>query len=344
MPRAAHRHGFTLMEVIVAVAIVAVMAGALTPVIFRQLNEARRDATSTELAAVQDGLLDFYEDTGRFPTEAEGLAALVTDPGVAGWQGPYVEGGQERLQDAIRSDAFGQDYVLDLAPTLSGGGTADILVVSGGIDHAITSGRLNRPWDLAADTDDLYIAVSAGPVQREKVAGSLAELEALATACRQHYRDRAAFPAAPADLTGDYLDAGYQNAALSDQWNTAYRLQNLGGTAPSLRVYSFGPDRQDDGGADDDLAVDISSIPPGREATLYELEIAQAALNAQPTLVLAGGWAGNIRLLLGLAGAFDLDGWGRSYGVNVASRTIYSPGPDGVAATVTDNIPAGVGP
>ncbi len=151
-------------------------------------------------------------------------------------------------------------------------------------------------------------------------------------------------PAAPVDLAGAYLDAGYQNAALIDGWNTAYRFVLVGGTSPSLRVISSGPDRQDDAGGDDDLVVTVSSVPPGRETSLQELAIAQAALNGQPGLVLAGAWAGGIRASLGLAAAFDADGWARSYQVNVASRTIYSAGPDGNAVTVVDNLPAGVGP
>jgi type II secretion system protein G len=339
-----NRRGFTLIEVIVAVAIVAVMAGALTPVVFRQINEARRDATSSELAAVQRGLLDFYEDTGRFPSEAEGLAALVADPGVGGWQGPYVEGGAQRLVEAIAADAFGRGYVFDATPTVVPAGSVDLLVVSAGVNGLVDAGRLNRPWNLALASDDLYVAVSAGPVLREKVAQTQAELEALAAACRARYRDLAAFPAAPADLVGTYLDAGYRNAALSDGWNTAYRFVVVGGSAPSLRVVSSGPDRQDDAGGDDDLVVVVSSVPPGRETTLQELEIAQTALNNQPGLALAGTWVGGIRPALGLAAAFDADGWARSYQVNAASRTIFSAGPDGNAVTVVDNQPAGVGP
>ncbi len=339
-----YRRGFTLIEVIVAVAIVAVMAGAITPVVFRQFNEARRDATSSELSALQRGLLDFYEDTGRFPSEAEGLTALAIDPGVVGWQGPYVEGGGQRLVDAVAADAFGLAYVFDAAPTVVPAGSVDVLVVSAGVNRLVDAGRLNRPWNLALESDDLYAAVSAGPVLRGKAAETQAELEALAAACRARYRDLAAFPAAPADLAGAYLDAGYQNAALIDGWNTAYRFVLVPGPAPSLRVISSGPDRQDDAGGDDDLVVLVSSVPPGREASLQELAIAQTALNNQPGLVLAGPWAGGIRVALGLAAAFDADGWARSYQVNIASRTIFSTGPDGNAATVVDNLPAGVGP
>lgn len=333
-----------MLEIIVAVAIVAIMAGSVTPLVYRQITAARRDATLEELAALQRGLLDFYADTGRFPSEAEGLAALVVDSGATNWQGPYVDGGSEQPTAAVATDAFGLTYVYDVAPSVAPSGSVDVLVVSGGVDRLVNAGGLNSTWNLTTAGDDIYAAVSAGPVQRDKVAATQAELEALASACRRYYGDRAAFPAAPADLAGDYLDAGYLNAALIDGWNSAYRFVGSGGSAPGLRISSDGPDRQDDAGGDDDLQVIVSSIPPGREATMNELAIAQIALNGQPSLILAGAWAGNIRLQLGLADAFDLDGWGRSYQVNLASRVVLSAGPDGNAATVLDNLPMGVGP
>ena len=326
-------------------AIVAIMAGAITPVVFRELNEARaRRHGRPNWRRSRVACCDFYEDTGRFPTEAEGLTALVVDPGLAGWHGPYVEGGQQDLQDAIRTDAFGQNYVLDAAPNLVGGGTVDVLVVSAGINHLLDAGRLNQPWDLGADTDDLYVAVSAGPVQREKIAESLAELEALAAACRNHFRDRAAFPAAPADLAGQYLDPGYRNAALVDQWNTAYRLQLAGRRGPDPAGLQLRPRprrrrrrRRRPDGRREQRAAGPRGVP---------LRTRDRADRAQrPARPGAGRRLGRQHPRgPGPGAAFDLDGWGRSYGVNVASRVIYSPGPDGVGATTADNLPPGVGP
>jgi len=340
------RSGFTLMEIIIAVAIVAVMAGALTPVIHHEINVARSEATSRELSLLKGGLLKFYEDTGRFPTEAEGLAALVADPGANNWQGPYVSGGQSNPLAAIGSDAFGEAYVYDLNPNVNAGGI-DLLVASPGPDHNQDAGSLNNAWDVVANTDDLFSLISAGPVIRTKESDSLVELEAIAEASRNYFQDNAAFPASLGDLTGGYMDAGYQNEAHIDAWNTNYRLVEFGaGPATNLRIYSFGPDRADDGGGNDDIAVVVSSVPPGRKTTTFELEIAQAALNANPTLPLVGPWVGptGIRGQLGLTDIFDLDGWGTAYGVNAVSRVIFSAGPDGNGATVADNVPVGVGP
>lgn len=347
MSRSKHAGGFTLMEIVIAVAIVAVMAGALTPVVYKQMNAVRSEATSKELDQLKDALLEFYEDTGRFPTEGEGLAALVTDPGVNNWQGPYFSGSQQELTAAVSSDAFNRDYVYDIAPRVSPPTSVDLLLASSGANRTLDMGRLNRRWNLAADEDDLFALIATGAVNRAKEGDSRSELEDVAEACREFFTDNAAFPGALADLSGTYLDAGFQNENLRDAWNSDYLTRLLGAApSPSLLVYSSGPDQQDDRGSDDDLGILVSSIPPGRRTATFELEIAQAALNAQPSLPLGGSWSGasGIRGQLGLTANFDLDGWGTSYGVNASARVIFSPGPDGSAATVGDNIPLGVGP
>ncbi|MCP4571191.1 MAG: prepilin-type N-terminal cleavage/methylation domain-containing protein [bacterium] len=338
-----HRRGFTLMEVIVAVAIVAIMAGAVAPVVFKQINNARSAATLDELSSLETALVDFYDDTGRFPSEAEGLAALVVDPGLAGWEGPYLQTPSGNPADMVASDAFGRPYIYDLAPATTPAGAADLLVASVGANLGPDGGNLNANWDLNDLQDDLLALVNAAQVDRANRGEVAGELEALAAACRDYFRENAAFPGALADLDGDYLDQGFSGDAFRDAWGTDYALYQFAGLPVVLRVSSLGPDRTDDNGGDDDLVVLISSAPPGREKTETELAVAQAALDANTALVLTGAW-GTDRAALGLGAGFDLDGWGLGYGVNAVSRYVYSAGPDGNAATTTDNIPTGFGP
>lgn len=339
------RDGFTLLEVIIAVAIVAIIAGAITPLAFRELMAAREDATRIELATIEDALLAFYEDTGRFPSEAEGLGALLADPGVAGWEGPYVDAKAGNPLAELGTDSFNRTYLYDLAPVTVPAGAADIVVASGGRDLAITAGSVGGAWTVDPPSDDLLALVSRGPTDRAKSRDADAELNALAEAARAWFEDHAAFAANLALLVPSYLDAGVDGGGLVDPWNRPY-LQTItvgGANPPRLNLRSSGPDRQDDNGGDDDISLDVSSVPPGRKATLWKLEIAQTALNSSPTLVLTGLWS-NDRGALGLTPAFDLDGWGRPFAVNAAARAVYSAGPDGNAALVGDNLPAGVGP
>jgi general secretion pathway protein G len=163
------RGGFTLVEVVVAVAIVAILAAAVTPLAFREMSRAREDATLDELASLRQGLLDFYEDTGRFPSEAEGLGALVADPGVSGWQGPYVGGGDGLPLAEATTDAWGGTYLYDLGPVTVPAGAADVVVASGGIDGLVTFGAVGGTWTIDGAGDDLLSVVAAGPVNRDKV-------------------------------------------------------------------------------------------------------------------------------------------------------------------------------
>lgn len=342
--RPAGRAGFTLIEIIVAVAIVAVLAGAITPMVFNELMQAREDATEGELTAVAGGLVDFYTDTGRLPTEAEGLGALARDPGVTGWQGPYVKANRGDPVDEVGTDGFGNAYVYDLAPSTSPANTADAVVVSAGRDGTLEAGNLGGTWQLAGVGDDLVQAVTVGPVDRVKLAEARSEVLALATAVRAYYNDHTAFPASVALLIPDYMDQGVAGGALIDPWNQGYLVsaQPAGGAVVVLSIRSQGPDRVDDGGAGDDIAVTVSNASLGREITTWKQDTAQAAVNNSGH-VMVGAWPAN-RAALGLPATFDLDGWGQPFLVHAGANMVYSAGPDGVAGQVLDNVPAGVGP
>jgi Type II secretion system (T2SS), protein G len=57
-----------------------------------------RTLTSNRIRMAQVALHAYAEDCGRFPTKEQGLAALCTNPGIAGWKGPYLT--MEDLTDA----------------------------------------------------------------------------------------------------------------------------------------------------------------------------------------------------------------------------------------------------
>jgi general secretion pathway protein G len=344
--RCGDRSGFTLIEIVIAVAIVAILAGSITPLVFRELERAREEATLTELTALRDGLLEFYDDTGRLPTETEGLAALVNSPGATGWAGPYVGGETGDPVVAATTDTWQNTYQYDLSPTTVPAGTTRALVASAGGDRTLTMGSVGNPWTLTGSGDDLHVLVTPGTLERSKLREAQQEMAAIGDAGRRYFADRAAFPASAADVTDSYMDPGVNGGAFVDPWNVAYELSvDLAGTQPpDWVIRSFGPNRVDNGGGGDDLNLNISSVPPARETTLYRLEIAQLILNRDPVLALTGNWSATDRAALNLAAAFDNDGWGREYRVNVGSRMIFSTGSDGVAATTADNIPPGVGP
>src|SRR4051812_7443440 len=64
---AGRRRGFTLAEILVSVAIIAILAAAVIPTVYGRIRSARADGDIAELQALQNGILLFYRDVGRYP-------------------------------------------------------------------------------------------------------------------------------------------------------------------------------------------------------------------------------------------------------------------------------------
>ena len=85
--------GFTLVEMLVVLAIIGLLVGLVAPRVFGQLAEAKVRTAHIQIESFKNALDLFYLDAGRYPTTQEGLQALNTRPAnVAGWGGPYVKG------------------------------------------------------------------------------------------------------------------------------------------------------------------------------------------------------------------------------------------------------------
>jgi hypothetical protein len=206
------------------------------------------------LNAIASGLVDFYEDTGRFPRENEGLRALVSNPGITSWLGPYMGGGVGVLVEQIEKDEFGEAYAYDYEPDVSPSTAADVLVVSSGQDFNFTSGSVGNTWSLNSPGNDLFVVVTAGPVNREKIRDCHSELEAIAEASREYFDSNGSFPNSSTELLGGYLDAGIDGDAFMDPWNIEYVFDssNSPSSSSSLIIMSLGPNRESDSGDLDD--------------------------------------------------------------------------------------------
>jgi general secretion pathway protein G len=104
--------GFTLIELMIVVVILGLLATVIMPRILDRPDKARRDVAKAEIRTLQSTLALFKTDTGRFPTTAEGLQALVTNPGIPN----YDSGG---YLDSYPRDPWGNPYVY-LCPGLNG--------------------------------------------------------------------------------------------------------------------------------------------------------------------------------------------------------------------------------
>lgn len=97
--------GFTLVELLVVLAILTLLIGLVGPRVMGQLRGAKSKTAAVQIADLEKSLELFKLDVGRFPTNQEGLDALVTRPTAAsGWNGPYIRG------SVVPVDPWGNPY------------------------------------------------------------------------------------------------------------------------------------------------------------------------------------------------------------------------------------------
>lgn len=84
--------GFTLIELMIVVVILGLLATIVMPKILNRPEQARRVKAKVDIRNIQSALAYFRTDVGRFPSTSEGLEALVTNPGIQGYNSDgYLE-------------------------------------------------------------------------------------------------------------------------------------------------------------------------------------------------------------------------------------------------------------
>lgn len=104
-PRFSISKGFTLLELLVVVAIIGLLAGYVGPKYFGQLGKAEVKAARAQISALEKALDHYRLDTGHYPTTEQGLVVLIKKPAgeSSKWAGPY-------LQKDIPLDPWGKPY------------------------------------------------------------------------------------------------------------------------------------------------------------------------------------------------------------------------------------------
>ncbi|MGC3965584.1 MAG: type II secretion system major pseudopilin GspG [Rhodocyclaceae bacterium] len=98
------RSGFTLLELLVVVAIIGLLAAYVGPKYFSQLGKSEQSVAKAQIEAFAKALDTYRLDVGRYPTTSEGLSALLNKPASANrWNGPY-------LQKDVPLDPWGKAY------------------------------------------------------------------------------------------------------------------------------------------------------------------------------------------------------------------------------------------
>src|ERR1700758_950796 len=98
--------GFTLIELLVVLAILGMLAAIAVPQVLKYLGRAKDDVVKVQEQALGTSLDLFLLDVGRYPTDQEGLQALVQAPaGLGQWHGPYMTKKNSLI------DPWGRPYV-----------------------------------------------------------------------------------------------------------------------------------------------------------------------------------------------------------------------------------------
>jgi general secretion pathway protein G len=132
------QRGFTLLELLVVLAILGLLIGLVAPAALRQLGSAKEKIAYQSIERLA-GVLDIYKvDVGTYPTTEQGLLALIARPsGVTLWRGPYLKG------DKVPEDPWGRAFIYhnpsqragheydlySLGPTGQAGGTSESAMI-----------------------------------------------------------------------------------------------------------------------------------------------------------------------------------------------------------------------
>lgn len=110
MSRYNNRRGFTLIEIMVVIVILAMLAAFVGPKLLGRTDEAKVKTTRIQVKGLESALKLYKLDNGTFPTTEQGLSALVTKPTVGVVPKSYREGGYLESK-SVPKDAWGNDYI-----------------------------------------------------------------------------------------------------------------------------------------------------------------------------------------------------------------------------------------
>ena len=97
--------GYTLLELLVVMGILAVLTAIATPQVMSYFNKAKSESVQLQIQNINTALELYYMENGTYPSSDEGLRALVEAPADAPrWSGPYLK------QTQALTDPWGHPY------------------------------------------------------------------------------------------------------------------------------------------------------------------------------------------------------------------------------------------
>ena len=100
-----NQRGFSLIELLVVIIILGLIAGLVGPRLFGRVGQSKQAAARAQIELFGAALDQYRLDVGAYPPAAAGLQALVQNPNVPNWNGPYLK------KPAVPLDPWGRAYV-----------------------------------------------------------------------------------------------------------------------------------------------------------------------------------------------------------------------------------------
>lgn len=139
------KRGFTLIEIMVVIVILALLAALVAPKLMGRTDDAKIGTTKTQIKQIETALKLYKLDNGVFPSTEQGLNALLTKPTVGVIPKNYKEGGYLESKQ-MPKDGWGNDFIY-----VSPGEHGDYDMASYGADGAKGGEGKNsdlNSWDL----------------------------------------------------------------------------------------------------------------------------------------------------------------------------------------------------
>ncbi|AVJ57260.1 type II secretion system protein GspG [Idiomarina sp. OT37-5b] len=109
MYRTTAQRGFSLVEVMVVIAIIGILATMILPNVLGSQEQANKQKVTADIVALENALAQYHLDNGMFPTTEQGLEALVQRPNMDPQPRNYRNGGYIKR---LPQDPYGNDYLL----------------------------------------------------------------------------------------------------------------------------------------------------------------------------------------------------------------------------------------
>ncbi|MCA9003370.1 MAG: type II secretion system protein GspG [Planctomycetes bacterium] len=130
------KSGFTLIEMIVTIAILALLAGIATPLVTRQVEKGRIARAQADCDAIVKAIYMYHVEFGKYPSGSQGDATLnFQGPGGTGFaalKAELVQGSVKFLNKEVGKDPWGNQYCYKIDTQTSPG--QDVVVYSMGPD------------------------------------------------------------------------------------------------------------------------------------------------------------------------------------------------------------------